>query len=130
MRGEPVLHVLLDRGDEVRVTGAYVENGMRSQLDLEATTSPELTVLVTGGTPPTPQLVTPAELADPDTAESWEGVLVSLEDAIISDMTPLDGQFVVTESTFSWDVTIDSALFEAPELLAGDLTVGEPFDLR
>ena len=114
-------------GDEVRIKGVYFEDGPRSTLDLQATTQPELVVLARGGVVPSPSVLTADALADPTTAEMWEGVLVSLTAPVVDETRPLDDHFTVTDPTWTWDVEIHGDIFALPALLTGDLVHGEPF---
>jgi hypothetical protein len=74
-------------GSVVTVTGTYVEyqGGDDEGTVSEVTISePSQLVMVDVGDPPTPHLVTEADLTNPASAESWENVLVQLQGVEIS----------------------------------------------
>ncbi len=115
----------LERGQVVSVQGEIVEYHTLTEL-----VSPIVTIHPQTGELPAPEILAAVDLADDaESAEQWEGVLVTVEDVAIVDANPDGpdddyGQFAILDGLW-----VDDFIF--PELEEGDLfprAVGTRFE--
>ncbi len=99
-------------GDEVVLFGTYTEYYDLSEISVNAP-STDITVLDTGTTIPASTTVATSDLADSATAETYEGVLVT-----VNSVTVEDSDLGYNEWSIDDDVVIDDLLYECEEDVA------------
>ena len=93
--------VSVQPGTRVTVTGSYDEFFDQSQIAVPNAAGVEV---LGNGTVPTPAVVTSAEIGGGPGAEAWEGVLVQVENAVVSDAPDMFGDFRVDQVLFVTDL--------------------------
>ncbi len=93
--------VAVQPGTRVTLTAAYDEFFDQSQLAVA--TGADVEVLG-NGTALTPQVVTSTEIGAGQGAEAWEGVLVRVDDVVVSDAVDMFGDFRVDQVLFVTDL--------------------------
>jgi predicted extracellular nuclease len=91
----------ISRGDSITITGPIVE--YYGLTELQYPTS--IVVHSTGHSLPDPEVLTTSEVYQPSTAEQWEGVLVRVNDAIVTSAPDQYGQWMVDDG--SGDAMVD-----------------------
>ncbi len=104
-------------GDELVLWGEVLEYNDLTEIYVTAP-STDITVLSTGNVLPSATVVTTAELADPKTAEPYEGCLVTVESVTVGDSDLGYGEWSVDD-----DVRVDDAIYA----FEGDLAVDGTF---
>jgi predicted extracellular nuclease len=95
-------------GDQVTITGTYEEFFGMSQIEVSGVSS----ITISGSGPaPTPELIDPAMIATGGAmAESYEGVLMRVENVMVTDMNP-DAPMEYGEFEVSGGLRIDDEFF-------------------
>lgn len=91
-------------GDMIDFTGTYTEDGSNSEVTLAT-----LTVVATAGVVTTPALIDSAIFETPALAEQWEGVLVQINEAGVTQENP-DAPSNFNETLLDGLIRIDDAL--------------------
>jgi len=92
-------------GDSVLVTGTVQEFNGLTEIGFVS----NVTILNSGNTLPTPSIVTNLTVGD----EAWEGVLVTLENAICTSVTDAFGEWKINDATTGPDLNVDDNLMPA-----------------
>jgi len=92
-------------GDSVLVTGTVQEYFGLTELGFVS----NVTILNSGNTLPTPSVVTNATIVN----EEWEGVLVTVQDAICTTVTDPFGEWIVNDPSAGANLNIDDNLMPA-----------------
>ncbi|MFH1464389.1 MAG: MopE-related protein [Pseudomonadota bacterium] len=105
-------------GDELLVRGAVAEYNDLTEIAV-ATPSSDIITLSTGNTLPASNTVSTSTLADPSTAEPWEGCLVTVINPTVEDPDLGYGEWSIDDA-----VVVDDMLYTWPD----PLDVGGSFD--
>jgi DNA/RNA endonuclease YhcR with UshA esterase domain len=104
----------LEVGDMVTFTGVYSEFYDNSEITVESASN---IAEIASVTPPVPEVVLPADIANGgDLSESYEGVLVQVEDVTVINPDAGFGMFIVTD-----DLLVDDFFFTGDGGPSGDM---------
>ncbi|MCB9794190.1 MAG: lamin tail domain-containing protein [Alphaproteobacteria bacterium] len=117
---------VVTRGDAVSITGVVGEypeeetDTLLSLTQVQVVDAATVTVTGSGGTLPAPVVVTPADLATPETAEMYEGVLVRFENVAVTNPDlgygewEVDGSFRIDDLLYAHSpAVVQDATFTA-----------------
>lgn len=103
--------IAVQPGSRVTLTGTYDEFFEQSQLEVPSGTGVE----ILGATEvPAPAVLPSSEIGSGQAAEPWEGVLVRVEDAVVSDATDMFGDWRVDRVLFITDLFLPQGAFPMP----------------
>lgn len=118
--------ISIEMGDRIAITGVVAEyfgdKGTDSLTELILQTADNLEVLGEG-TLPEPEVLSTAELADPATAELWEGCLVAVENVTVTDDYLGYGEWMVDDGVIIDDMFVEGSAIngEIIDRIAGPL---------
>jgi len=107
----------LSVGDQVDLTGIYEESGGRTQIGART-----VTATAAGPMMAMPEVLHSADLADPSTAEPWEGVLVEIMEPGVTNENPDAASGDFGEFRVDANVRVDDLLYDYDTNLANPTT--------